>query len=346
MILTSRRRFLTTTAAAAAIPVLAHAADQKALLLEPITASSGQGTPYSRFSNQGPYGHPLQSVQITPTKGLRLNVYVPPGRTSGRVVIFSHAELVLPDVYDNLLGHWASHGFIVIAPLHDDSILVNGLKAHHESTSGATWDLGSVIDDTTSWSARARTCKEILDILPMLQQSSGIHFIDDRPIIVGHSFGAFAAQLLLGARAWKADGTVLNEKDPRFYAGILLSPQGRGVLGLKDGSWDYMDRPFLAASGNGDYGATGQDPNTRIEPFSLAPPGHKHLAWFSHILPTLYTGQQIRAGTQQEVVFEDVLAVTTAALYAYGNYDKTAFDELAGDYFTKATDQRVTMFYR
>lgn len=342
----TRRTILASLAAGLALPSAALADTQRELLIEPVTPTSSDNTPYARFANQGPFGRPKDAVQISPTPGLRINVYVPPGQASGRVVVFSHAELVLPQVYDRLLGHWASHGFIVIAPLHDDSVLVDGLKARREDVSGVTWDIGTVINDPKAWRSRPRTLKAVLDALPVLEQTSGIRFTDDRPIVVGHSFGAFAAQLLLGARAWAADGSVLEEADPRFYAGILISGQGRGVLGLRDGSWNGVTRPFLAISGNGDYGATGQDPSARVEAFSLAPPGNKHLAWFSRVSPTLYTGQSVRAGTPEELVFGDLLAATTAMLVAYGDYDAAALGHLAGDEFTRASGGRMRMMYR
>ena len=321
-------------------------AEEPELIIEPITPSTGQNTPYAIFGNQGPFGRPLNSVQIEPVPGLHLSIYCAPNHNEGRIVVFSHAELSTPQVYENLLCHWASHGFIVVAPLHDDSVLVNGLKAQRQDAKGTDWDLGALLNDSASWIARPRTLRRVLDCIPVLQQQSGIRFLQDRPIVIGHSFGAYAAQLLLGVKPWKTDGTFLDEHDPRFYGGILLSPQGRGILGLRDDSWDSVNRAFMAVSGNGDYGATGQDPSTRIEPFSLSPAGNKHLDWFSHITPVLYTGQQIVPGTQQGLVFQDLLATTTAFLVAYANYDKNAFATLTGNYFSLATDKRITTMYR
>src|SRR5690606_4989639 len=128
-----------------------------------------------------------------------------------------------------------------------------------------------------------------------------------------------------------------------FYGGILLSPQGRGMMGLVDGSWDTVSKPLLAVTGQGD---AGQDPNVKIEPFALSAPNNKHLAWFSKISSTIYSGQQIRPNTVQQLVYQDLLAVTTAFLTAYGNFDAEVLAELAGDYYTRMSDQRIRMLYR
>jgi hypothetical protein len=256
----TRRQFL----AAATVPLLGAATIPSALadglVIEPLTPTVGQDTPYARFANQGPWGRPTKSVHMNKGR-LTLDIYLPPNQPRGRVVVFSHAELLLPQVYENLLAHWASHGFIVIAPLHDDSVLVEGLKAHQSDASGGTWNLDRLIEDPKAWTDRATACRSVLDLIPSLEQGSGIRFMDERPIIVGHSFGAFAAQLLVNTKAWKQDGTVMEADEPRFYAAILMSPQGRGILGLRDGSWDGVDRPTMVMTGNGDRDATGQDPN-------------------------------------------------------------------------------------
>lgn len=342
--MTTTRRLLLGAAGLAPF-ARAASAQQPRMVIEPITPSSGLGTPYSRFANVGPLGMPKSPYRMS-VGGLQLDIYLPPGRSEGRVVVFSHAELTLPQTYERLLSHWASHGFIVVAPLHDDSVLVNGLKARRESVRGGDWDLGSVINDAAAWKARPRALRAALDALPRLEQTSGIRFLDERPVVVGHSFGAFSAQLLLGARAMTSDGTVMEEADPRFYAGVLMSPQGRGILGLADGSWDTLARPIIAITGNGDTDATGQDPNIKLEPFALSPPGNRHLAWFSRIAQTLYSGQQVRPGTTEQLLFQDQLCVTTAFLVAYADYDQKTLLTLSGDEFAKDSSNRLTIRYR
>jgi hypothetical protein len=61
---------------------------------------------------------------------------------------------------------------------------------------------------------------------------------------------------------------------------------------------------------------------------------------------TLWSGQQIRQGSGRELVFQDLLAVTTAFLTAYAGYDKDALALLSGDYFNEASLKRMSMYYR
>jgi hypothetical protein len=347
MLPTTRRHFLAAAGAlASSVPLGAFASGQDELVIAPVTPSSGQDTPYSRFANQGAIGLPSGALRVEPKAGLRLDVYLPPHRTHGKVVVFSHGEEALPQIYERLLGHWASHGFAVIAPLHDDSVLLNGLKAHTQGSREATWNVRAILDDTTAWRERATAVKACLDLLPAIEQQTGFGMDDVRPIVVGHGFGAFTAQLIVGATASVADGTRLEAKDPRFYGAVLLSPQGRGVLGLDDRSWAGLDRPLMAMTGNGDTDATGQTPEQKAEPFSLSPPGHKHLAWFDRVSPSSFSGQQVPAGSAGELVLFDILALTTAFLVAYGDYDKDAFSQISGKYFDGACDGRLATSYR
>ena len=337
------RRTFAAALGAAMLPCVGRAEE---LIIVPDTHNVRSGTRYAKFSNPGPYGRPKSPVEITLEGNLKLFLWLPPGLRNPSPVVFSHAELSVPLLYDNLLGHWASHGFAVLAPLHDDSVLEKGLAAQTMDVKGVHWDLTSLIGNPEAWTARAKTCRACLDSFPVLERSSGLVLGDTRPVISGHSFGSYVAQLLTGTRAVASAGKILTEIDPRFVASMLLSPQGRGVLGLVDGSWDGMTLPSVVVTGNGDEDATGQDPAKKIESFQLAPPGNKHLAWFSSISPTVYSGQQVAPGSANSRIFQDLLAVSTAFLTAYGKYDPEVFAELAGDYYTRMTAGRVSMQYR
>lgn len=323
-----------------------RAGAQGNIVIEPITPSSGQNTSYGRFSNQGPYGMPEAGRPMAPVPGLRLWIYLPPGQTRARVIIFSHSELANPQSYERLFGHWASHGYAVIAPLHDDSVLVAGLKARQHDLHGGRWDLGSLINDVEAWKARPKICAAALSALPRIQQYTGVQLLDERPIIVGHGFGAFTAALLVGAKAFLTDEQALDERDPRFYGAVMMSPPSRDSLGLRPESWASIDRPLMVVTGQGDADATGQDANLKLDAFALSPPGNRHLAWCSQIYQTLYTGQQIPPNSTRMLVFQDVLATSTAFIHSYADYDQDTFRELAGSYYEDASDHRLIMRYR
>lgn len=341
----ARRRLASIVAAYLTFPSLSIAAPRDDIVIKPITPSINDSTPYGRLSNVGPYGYPKGPISVPMADGRLFEVWAPPNAREAHLVVFSHAELELPQNYHNLLKHWASHGFIVVAPLHDDSVMRNGLMAHRRDSYGGQWDPAEIFKNDDFWRERPRVCRSVLDIIPKLEQAARIRIQDERPIISGHSLGSFAGQLLVGVRPI-LNGAVLDEFDSRFYAAMLLSPNGVGVLGLTKNSWDDLKRPILVATGNGDSDATGQTPNDKLAPFIYSPPGNRHLAWFGRINHTLWDGEQDLPGTMQELIFADLLAVSTAYLIAYGRYDQDMFTLLSGDYFDKASSQRLYMRYR
>lgn len=347
--LVNRRKLLSAAGLSAsgllAAPRLGRAAAEE-LIITPVTPSSGQATPYGRFSNDGPFGMPVRAIPMEAVSGLRLSLYLPPRQTHARVIIFSHSELATPQSYERLFGHWASHGYAVIAPLHDDSVVVAGLKARQHDLKGGKWDLGSLINDVGAWKARPQMCSAALSALPRIQQYTGVQLIDERPIIAGHGFGAFTAAMLIGAKAFLQDDQVIDERDARFYGAVLMSPPSRNSLGLRPESWGGVDRPLIAITGNGDTDSTGQDPNAKLDSFAMTPPGNRHLAWCSQVYQTLYTGQQIPPNSTRMLVFQDILAVSTAFISAYADYDQKTFLELSGNYYESATMGRMMMRYR
>jgi hypothetical protein len=335
----TRRHFL--TAALAAIPGAALAAEKTSkddgmLEIKPLMPTTGSNSRYAKFGELGPYGAPHQPFQAEPIPGLPMMVFVPKQATQLRAVIFSHGELTNPQVYQPLLAHWASHGFAVFAPIHNDSLLDNGAQRR---------DLATFMSDPSDWRQRASTLRRSLDAVEIVERMTGMRIASDRPIVAGHSYGAFAAQLLMGAQP-VVGGAPVAAADARFFAGLLLSPQGRGAMGLGDGSWAAVARPLMVVTGNGDIDANSQSPNVKLEPYALSPAGNKHLAWFGAIRPTLYSGRGVAPGSPQVKAFQDLAAVTTAFLVSYADYDKDAFKELSGDYYTRMTEGRVTMYYR
>lgn len=324
------RRTLLAAAAAAALPLPSAAQE---LMLQPVTPTALKNTRYAKHANPGSLGAaPPAEIQVG---GLKLVAYAPRDAQRGRVVVFSHGEQATPRVYDGLLSHWASHGYFVLAPVHDDSVLNAGAR-----------DLSALVNDVDAWRSRVLMVKATLDAASTLERTYNLRLNTERAILAGHSYGAFTAQVLMGARALSGPGVVFEEPDPRFHAAMLLSPQGRGSMGLVDGSWDTVTRPLLVCTGSGDIGAGGQAPEAKAEPFLLSPAGNKHLAWFQRMRPTLYSGQRTTIGAADLPAYQDLLAVTTAFLYSYADRDEEVFRELAGDYYGVASNNRLAMRYR
>src|SRR3546814_17200133 len=117
-------------------------------------------------------------------------------------------------------------------------------------------------------------------------------------------------------------------------------------MGLTAYSWTSVSKPRMVTAGGMHRDATGQEPARKIDPFSLAPAGNKHLAWWETGTHSMYTGQRARSDSAERLLFEDVKAVTTAFLVASGYYDEEAFASVLAVIFQQVSRERVTIFSR
>jgi len=295
------------------------------------------------LAQSGPYQAQPEPALMPLGQGKAL-VHAPRGLKSAPLVVFSHGALTDPIAYRPLLQHWVSHGFVVVAPKHDDSILERGLLTRTSSANGSsTWDVDRVLNDANAWDARVEACRVPLEHADIIGKAVGVNVSTDRPIIAGHEFGAYTAQLILGASVLNDVGKSLSFEDPRWYAGLLLSPQGPGIMGLSDGSWERLSRPTMFVQAGRESDFTGQSPGTKIDAFKRSPPGHKYLAWFDDAGRNLYTGPRAgrEEGARDARLFEDMKAETTAYLTAYANQDVSMYDALTGEWPSRATFGRM-----
>lgn len=302
---------------------------------------------YQRFATQGPYAATETPAFVKlPDGGPRLLIHHPRNAPTGRLIVFSHGALAEPQVYDVLLSHWASHGFVVVSPLHDDSVISRGQLVRKRDASGhVTWEFQKLLNDPEAWQQRVEECRTVLDAVPILSKTLDLEIDASRPLIVGHDYGAYTAQILMGAVV----NTPAGERsflDDRFFSGLLLSPQGVGIMGLSEASWSSITKPLMVTGGGEHRDATGQEPDRKADPFRLSAAGNKHLAWWKAGTHSMYTGQRARSDSKERLLFEDVKAVTTAFLVAYGFYDQEAFEVVSGDLFERVSSRRLAMFYR
>lgn len=338
----TRRTFV---AAALGTPLSTAATSADGFLRPPPSSTDPR---YATYSLQGSYAASDSPLAIElPQSRTRVLVFHPLSAPSGRFVVFSHGLLSEPQVYRALLGHWASQGFVVACPIHDDSLMERGLRMRSAAADGgAAWNLGGVAGDAEAWRSRAQACISTLNEVAAISNSINMVALSERPLIAGHGFGAFTAMLLSGATARSKDGETLAMPDQRFYGSVLLSPYGEGAFGLDAGSWEGVTRPVLAVTGKGDYDASGQDGNRRTDVFAKSPPGYKHLALMRDASPGMFTGQRAGTDPREAMRFDDVKAVTTAFMKAYGYHDAQAFSDICGDWFLQASLRRLDFIYR
>ena len=290
---------------------------------------------------------PSSQATVVRIEDLQIVVHKPLYTYKAPLMVFSHGALGDPLLYRSLINHWVSHGFVVAAPVHDDSIFQNGLLARRAVVdAAAVWEFDRLLNDKEAWIARARACIRPLDVVERLADTISINLDIERPIIIGHEFGAFVASLLMGTKVMTSDEQVLHIPDDRWFAAGLLSAQGAGFMGLFEDSWAEVSRPLLVVQGANERDFSGQDPARKIDPFWRSAPGNKHLAWFPNGDRMMFSGSLVSAAAQRQVDFENMLAVTTMFLEAYGNYRSDIFDLIASDWMQRVTSRAVEVSYR
>jgi len=170
------------------------------------------------------------------------------------VVIFSHGNWSDRNKYDNLLRHWASYGYAVIAPTHlDGRSMVRGIF-----NSLRYGQLGLI-------SARVDDVRYLMDNLAAIAgkvsaaSGTSVRFRKNQLVVAGHSFGAFTAQQFAGAQAWDISESDSSPADvfidPRVAGVIAISPPGPMFDVIHEKSWLQMRGPVLVTTGTWDSNA-------------------------------------------------------------------------------------------
>ena len=213
------------------------------------------------------------------------------GQAKG-IVIFCHGLGGHGGDHVELSTFLASHGYLVIHPTFADGVAALEAVARElgfapDGPEVSKWIIFPPLRDRMFqilltphyWMERIRIVTAIMDNLAEIRAKTiGASSTPLPTAIAGHSFGAYTSQLLAGAEIDMPGEGPRSFRDPRFAAAVLLSGQGRGQQGLREGSWAAMDGPVLTVTGTLDGGAKGQDWNWKTEPFHHAPGGDKYLA--------------------------------------------------------------------
>lgn len=138
------------------------------------------------------------------------------------IVLLSHGHgssnnLSSLNGYGPLASYWAARGFVVIQPTHLSSATLRGV-VDPNGPEGALF-----------WRSRAEDMSRLLDALDAIEQAvPGLSGRVDRSrvAVAGHSLGGMTAGMLLGERVTDADGTVIDLRDPRIAAGVIIAGPG------------------------------------------------------------------------------------------------------------------------
>jgi predicted dienelactone hydrolase len=199
------------------------------------------------------------------------------------LIVFSHGFGATRGAYVGLSSHWASQGYVVIKPAHSDSGKLQSSSA-----------LEAWRDQTPAdWRNRVRDIKTILDGLDRVEENyPELKGKIDRTKIAagGHSYGAFTAMLLAGAKTFPG---AVSYADPRVKAIVAMSPQGPSeTFGLTNDSFSDVRVPVLFMTGTFDRGlADSETPEWRRQAFELAPAGDKWLIVMEGLRHASFTGR-------------------------------------------------------
>lgn len=231
---------------------------------------------------------------VDPARGrtIATRIHMPAGPGPWPVVIFSHGFGGSLAAFPASGRAWAAKGVVVIHPTHADSVQVPDPDLPAEEARAIRQALAAAIADRPSGALLAEVTERpfflrsrLADIafLQGLVRSRDSRLpaavrerIDPSRIgMAGHSFGAYLTLVACGARLTPEPAPPLPAG---FRAGLVISGQGSGRLGLREGAFARMPGPLFSVTGSRDFGAAGETPDWRLEAFRTARPGRQYAA--------------------------------------------------------------------
>ncbi|MBM4109475.1 MAG: hypothetical protein FJ255_11825 [Phycisphaerae bacterium] len=312
---------------------------------------------------EGPYKAAeidLELEDAARDKQLPIKVRFPKGLSvPAPLVVFSHGMGGSGDAFGDLTTHWATLGYVVILPTHDDSAQLR--RKRGEPATEVLRDLSS---GTRSVDPAGRLADVVLildslaiveDEIPGLRGPDGAGLIDRvRAAIAGHSAGALTTQMAIGVkvrgRRMGADGVTPRDLgDRRLKAAIVISGQGTTNLAFTKESWAALDRPMMVIAGSLDTSrVSNETPESRRHPYELARPGDKYLVWIEGATHGSYQGKTAttllreRPTTDVALITAVVSSATSAFLDAHLRGDGGAREFLASDGLSRQGQGHVT----
>jgi dienelactone hydrolase len=217
-----------------------------------------------------------------------------PGRYP--VIIFSHGFSADLGSFQHT-GRWlAERGYVVLHPTHADSINVPdpsvdpreaAIIRHFIASRAAGIDADirrafvSLLDNPFYLESRLA---DIGVLVRNLDAGGGLDpdIVDRADVnrlgIAGHSYGAYTATVIAGARLERNSVAASDPMLRRFSAALAISGQGAGRMSFSDGSFASVRLPLFGITGTRDIGAAGETPEWRLQSFRDSPPGDKFAA--------------------------------------------------------------------
>lgn len=173
------------------------------------------------------------SAQSIDARTVEVTLWQPRREGKYPLMVFSHGAFSAPQRYDALLGELAGMGFVVVAPLHIDSELLDGQPPPAEVWRTRKLDVASLVGRSEHMRSQLRDGVELAPTT----------------VVAGHSYGAFGAQVAAGA---VAVGEVPADPASDISAVLAFSPPGPLPGFINEDSWRTLSLPQLLLTGTGD----------------------------------------------------------------------------------------------
>jgi predicted dienelactone hydrolase len=184
----------------------------------------------------------LPGKEITAAGGALLNAQPEQTARPYPLVVFSHGYALSPIVYSALVEHYASEGYIVLAPEHNETF-DQSLTGFWKALIDRPVDIHRSIDYAELLNKPGAPLAGLIDM--------------DNIAVVGHSYGGYTALAAAGARfdfsAYKSRCAALTGDDPlNFFCGPVISKESdmatrAGLPTVPSGLWPSFGDPRVKA---------------------------------------------------------------------------------------------------
>ena len=260
------------------------------------------------------------------------------------VVIFSHgggrAEFI-PN-YRLFTDHWASHGYVVLQPLHLDAELsaADFGKMMQQSKGGPDPLMASRLSDVTF-------LVEHLSALEWGIPGLAGKFDQNHIAVAGHSKGSATAFVAGGGVLEDPrNGTLLAASPQNFDAILFLSEPGNAAFMPRQPWRAITETPLLVTTGTNDFGAVAnRNMGFRYRTIPQGPPsGLKHYLYIDDLdqhFGGLVSGKDTRGTGPDKEALAIVRGISTAFLDAHTKEDWAALEFMLSDKVQEATGPRA-----
>jgi predicted dienelactone hydrolase len=258
---TSAQQSTTSVPAETSTPPLAYAAQgSHAVGYRVFSTTGAQGQPLTVRAWYPAVGATAETATITYTAPNKFGEQITPGEeitsvgralADGRpdttggpypLVVFSHGFALSPIDYGTLVEHFASQGYVVLAPEHNESF-DGSLTGFWEELIDRPVDISRTIDHAEQLSRSGEPLAGMIDL--------------DDVAVVGHSYGGYTALAAAGAQfdfaAYKDRCAALAADDPRnFFCAPLPNESDMamraGLDEVPSGLWPSFGDPRITAA--------------------------------------------------------------------------------------------------